>query len=671
MAFLTDTLAVRDRRRISQDFLRRWVACSVGGAVIVTVIDAALLQRREGYFTGGFLSSDHLSGFPEVVLFLALSLLVDAAVIGVLAGIVMYLCHRLRPRACAAAGVLAGLMPLVATDVVSYELVRYVGDTVDVQLMFDLANGSIAEMLAVSSAHLGSAVVLASAAVTGCGGLVWIVHRREQGDPAGRPPSRVFAVPLLVLGAALGAATTAVAANDRLANGVLRKPAGKALAVIGDEITDIDRDGFGVANRMSDPDARNARVFPYAVDLPGNGIDEDGIAGDLPGSVEPYVEAPPAGRWARRPDVVLIVLESFRFDLLGTRFDGRPVTPALDALAARGVSSQRAYSHNGYTAQSRFHMLAGSLAGIRDRATLIDDFKANGYATVYVSGQDESFGGPRYDIGFSRADIAFDARSDRDRRYSTFTTAGSLAVPFSVVQERVTESLERRVAPDRPLFLYANFHDTHFPYSHERVETLTSAARLPRHRIVPGERAALWATYVNTAANVDRAVSYIVGEVRRLRGVEPAVIVTADHGESLFDNDFLGHGHALDEVQTRVPLIVANLPMVIEEPFGHVDLRDAMWRALQTPHDAPPVPQLRQSPDRRVFQYLGTINRPRQIGVRDRNRLTYDFRTARVQIDDGAWMRPAELAPGHRADFARLVRDWERMMLARSASEAE
>ena len=35
------------------------------------------------------------------------------------------------------------------------------------------------------------------------------------------------------------------------------------------------------------------------------------------------------------------------------------------------------------------------------------------------------------------------------------------------------------------------------------------------------------------------------------------MIVTSDHGEALFEDGVLGHGLALDEAQTRVPLVVS------------------------------------------------------------------------------------------------------------------
>jgi arylsulfatase A-like enzyme len=193
---------------------------------------------------------------------------------------------------------------------------------------------------------------------------------------------------------------------------------------------------------------------------------------------------------------------------------------------------------------------------------------------------------------------------------------------------------------------------------------------LPRASIAPADRKALWATYVNTAANVDRAIGQVLSAVRRERRTEPAVIVTADHGESLFDEGFLGHGYALNEVQTRVPLIVANLPIVIDQPFGQSDLRPAIGAALQVPAEMPSAPRLRSIRGRRVFQYLGTVNRPRQIAfLRPDGRTIYDFRSRRVQIRDGAWQRPSELAGPERDEFLSLIREWETMILARQSGK--
>jgi arylsulfatase A-like enzyme len=409
-------------------------------------------------------------------------------------------------------------------------------------------------------------------------------------------------------------------------------------------------------------------IYPWARDLPGNGIDEDGVGGDLPSHSETYREGDGGSLlWRQRPDVVLVVLESFRADSVGRQIDGLPVTPALDRLAREGISSSRAYSHNGYTAQSRFHLLSGSLAGLRQGTSLIDDFARNGYETAYFSAQDESFGGTALAAGFDRASTSYDARRDRDRRYSTFATPGSLAISYKTLEDRLSQFLEHR-DQSRPLFLYVNFHDTHYPYHHSEMLPVVSTSVLSQSQITPGNADKLREMYFNTAANVDRAVGRVIDRATASLGHLPAVVVTADHGESLFDEGFLGHGYALNDVQTRVPLIVRGLPLVIEEPFGQVDLRDAIGAALSNPVSGA-APRLADASDKAVFQYLGNIDRPRQIGLRSGStQLVYDFRQQRVQTGGArTWRHIGDLGAEEHALFQQLVWSWEQMILARGA----
>jgi hypothetical protein len=458
------------------------------------------------------------------------------------------------------------------------------------------------------------------------------------------------------------------AASDTFSDGLQRKPSGRLFGTLAQYVTDVDRDGYGVGGKLSDPDPFNAAVYPYALDAPGNGVDEDGVAGDLPADTPAYSEPAESAKWQIRPNVVLIVLESFRADAVGRVLEGRPVTPKLDALARSGLSASMAFSQNGYTAQSRFHLFSGSLADLRGHRSLIDDFKANGYEVGYFSGQDDSFGGPAYSVGFDRADVAYDARQDRDRRYSTFTTAGSLAVPYSRVQEKIAEFLGRRDR-SRPLFLYVNFEDTHYPYHYDGVLPLVANSWVRESDIDPSHKDAVQAMYYNMAANVDRAVGGTIEMATRALGSSPAVVVTGDHGESLFDEGFLGHGYALNDVQTKIPLIASGLPIEIGEPFGQSELRDAIGSALAIGPSAQGSARLSRPDGKRVFQYLGTIDRPRQIAfVTSTGRTIYDFRTRQVALSDGKWQRPETLQGDAAAQFVTLVQFWERMMLARAAN---
>jgi arylsulfatase A-like enzyme len=340
----------------------------------------------------------------------------------------------------------------------------------------------------------------------------------------------------------------------------------------------------------------------------------------------------------------------------------------LDDLSRRGIAARSAWSHNGYTVQARHHIFSGSIADIRGGTTLVDDFRANGYETAYFSGQDESFGGPAGDVGFDRADVSYDARVDRDRRYSSFSTAGSLAVPNSVVLERVTAFLARR-SHAKPLFLYVNFHDTHFPYHHRGIAPIVSSTFVAQGDIAPANAAAVRTMYLNTAANVDRAIGQVLSAVGQTTGRDPAVVVMSDHGESLFDEGFLGHGYALNEAQTRIPFIVANLPVVVTEPVGQGELRDILWQALARPAGPP---ALRDDRSRRVFQYLGTFERPAQIAFTGLDtQIAYDFRDRRVRIDRGEWRAPEALSKAEDASWRELVTTWERMILSANERQAK
>jgi hypothetical protein len=632
---------------------------------VVTVVDALLLERSKGFFRGGFLATDYLEGPSQTVLFVLLSVVIDAAGFGLIVAVVAGLLRllKLHPLARVLGGSLAAFGLLLGYDVISYQILRYLGDAFDLGLMLDLVDGNVSEILAVSSSQLVMPAVMAVSAFALIALAVWRTHRSA--GPVPGPSAEPLTGAILMAAVGMVLLGTAATASDVFENGLLRKPVGRGFSLVVNALTDVDGDGAGLVGRSSDPDPFNGAVYPYAVDVPGNGVDEDGIGGDLPADGAVFQEpAYPVARFVQKPDVVLIVLESFRADLIGMRVGDRAVTPVLNSLAASGASPSAAYSHNGYTVQSRFHLFTGTLAGSPGSPTLIDDFKANGYEVAYISGQDESFGGPLYDVGFSRADVARDARDDRSLRYSTSSVPGSLAVPLSVVVGGVKAALAR-VPAERPLLLCVNFHDTHFPYTHAQIETVTSTLRLPRAQIAPEKREELWQTYVNTAANVDRAIWDVLTAVQQARGRQPGVVVVSDHGESLFDKGFLGHGYALNDVQTRVPLVVANLSVSLPDPFVQADLRAAVLAAVtrEPGGDGPTVTPRAAGP---IFQYLGDLSRPRQVAfLRPEGRLIYDFRSRRVQFNDDAWRRPDQLPTSEQGEFLELIRTFERIHLAR------
>jgi arylsulfatase A-like enzyme len=643
-----------------------------GCAIIASTVDAVLLELRRDFFTGGFLAVDSATRWSDRAAFAAGSLTADAAcaALGVIVALLLASRMRLGRLARVALAIVLGLLPLLAASLLQYRVFAHLGDAFDFSLVFDLAGRRPAEVIAVAGGHavwplLGSAIVMAALVL----GIV-VVQRWHPHGVRQVHTTRLLRV--WVLGALVAAGLTTVmrTGSDVLDNGLRRKPSGQALGYVVTWASDVDRDGAGLLSRPGDPAPFDARVYPYAIDIPGNGIDENGVAGDLPVEGEQAsTVARETPRFVRRPHVVLVMLETFRADLLGSREGGHAVTPVLDALAAEGSAAQLAYSHNGYTVQSRFHLFAGGLVVGSAPGMLLDDFRLNGYETAYFAAQDESFGGEAYDVGASRADVFHDARQDRARRYTTFATAGSLGISADVLQERVDAFLATRES-SRPLFLYVNFYDTHFPYRHAGVAPTVSDVVLAPSEVVPSRADELRSMYRNTAAHVDRAIGTLLERVAGHLGESPAVIVLADHGESLFDEGFLGHGYAINEAQTRIPLVVRGLPVQACEPIGQADVRQAITDALSVPgRDGRPA--FRACDGHQVFQYLGTLERPRQIAwTSATRRVIYDFREQRARVGDGAWQPIAHLEGRQRDDVIALVRYWERLRLSQASRAA-
>jgi hypothetical protein len=101
-------------------------------------------------------------------------------------------------------------------------------------------------------------------------------------------------------------------------------------------------------------------------------------------------------------------------------------------------------------------------------------------------------------------------------------------------------------------------------------------------------------------------------------GEEPGVIVTSDHGESLFEEGTLGHGFLIDDPQTKVPLIVTKIPMRIAQPWSQSALRRELVDALAGSNSEPGQtgPVVRHEQPGEVFQYLGNVDGPAEIGLR-------------------------------------------------------
>jgi membrane-anchored protein YejM (alkaline phosphatase superfamily) len=388
-------------------------------------------------------------------------------------------------------------------------------------------------------------------------------------------------------------------------------------------------------------------------------VDEDGFAGDFKGA-EPPPAAPPLTLPRERRHVVLIVLESFRGDAIGKTVDGRPVTPVLNALAQQGTWVREAYSHVGFTTASGKSIFGGALEPRAGGPSLFRDLKGAGYRIAVLSAAPENFGGISETVGMrASAEIYVDAETLKAERAHSSASLGSLAIDGRKILREFDRRFTSAKQWTRPTFLYLNFQEAHFPYSHRDMPRFLPGPLVERSGIRASNREAVERTYWNSVAYSD----WLVGEVvKRLKaqGVydRTLLVVTADHGEALFEQGFLGHGHVLDRTQTHVPLLIGDPRVKVAGPVGLADYRRILLHALSGRTEPVPAPDP-------VFQHIGSLDRPAVIGIVEKGGIwtTLNLETEEVEFSDlKRRIRYSELPPGSvlRARADRLANEWAR-----------
>lgn len=642
------------RRRLSR---ARAAELTLPATILLTLLfELALAERKYALFGGGFGQSRALDAPLEVGAFLAALLACQA--------MLFYLLWRLIRRLHGRHGAsplfhinflfIAGLGAAGAT-IAKYQALSYFSDAMSFQIVRNLGGGSLVDALLFSMSEAGLMLIVGAGAVAVYAGTLWLLRKRWREVPPlpdrWRLTGRQTAAALAAVPALLFAANRVVDARPALA----RFNAVTLATALLHPATDFDRDGWSAFTYPLDRQPLDGSRHPYALDVPNDGIDQDGYGGDLSFTAEAEAGPVPVIAGARR-HVILIVLESTRADAIGRRVGGRPVAPHLEALAARGSAATEAYSHVGFTTQSLQSLFTGRLAPADDRQSLVRDFLANGYEAGIFSGQSEDFGGIAETTGMRLGSIFVDANTLREERAFGFAAEGSIQVDGRLLLREFDRRLGRRDAWATPRFLYFNFQSAHFPYWAPGTDAIVNADPIPRGAIGPGNRDWLIRTYWNAVAYNDRLIGELLARLRRLGVLDDSlIVVTADHGESLFDDGFLGHGHALNAQQTRIPFILSDPGIALPSPIGLADMRAIVLRAAGA--------ELPDRPRGAVFQYLGTLERPGAIGLvgRDGAWTRFDlFSEAAWTPRTGAWVRYAELSPVDRAATDALIDAWAR-----------
>ena len=319
----------------------------------------------------------------------------------------------------------------------------------------------------------------------------------------------------------------------------------------------------------------------------------------------------------KRPNVLLIVVDTLRADRVSAYGYERETTPVLDALAAQGVLASDVTAQASWTMPSMVSMLQGRYVTsyrdvfFEDTPTLAEAFQGAGYHTLGIVGN----GLLSKKAGFDRGFDHYEARSKKIGQEGRTLPAREAAELIGDATAPLSQATQLDDEGEQiPFFAYIHLMDPHGPYkAHPEWEEQLPVTAGANNWNQQTQRQAYEATHPNAVAQPgtwremaeDRArydqevytgdayIGIVLKFLEQRGALENTIVaVVSDHGEGLWDHVsppeglnakatpreyfFRPHGKVLYEEVIATPMILKGpgIPAGhrIESPAENVDL---------------------------------------------------------------------------------------------------
>lgn len=295
-------------------------------------------------------------------------------------------------------------------------------------------------------------------------------------------------------------------------------------------------------------------------------------------------------------NILILSVDTLRADRLGLYgnddWDVSP-SPTIDALGAEGVTFDQALVPRGQTRPSIAALFSGKYpitTGVRENGFMLLDehitfmqrLQAGGHQTgVFVSNFEETKRGANWI--YRGADVQRGGSTGHSSQRAPEPQIIAQAQWDQTVEEAAIDFLDK-VDTARPFASYVHFYDVHKPFNPpagydrygkyagmpEALEHTQGppALDIERHideitlsdRDVPDdELQRIFGLYDGTVTATDDRIARILAKLDEIGERENTyIIVTADHGEELFDhNRYFYHGNSVYNGVVGVPLVIA------------------------------------------------------------------------------------------------------------------
>lgn len=302
----------------------------------------------------------------------------------------------------------------------------------------------------------------------------------------------------------------------------------------------------------------NSRLAPVSFVIPKEGIEQRKVQQRLAGLDWDSLDA----RDEPFPDVVVVVLESFRHEMVDAE-----IMPNLSRLASEGIHCRNHFSGANASNFGMFSLLNGLEAiwfeePVRYSPLMNRLFHQAGYELGLFASHDDwrlfVMDGFLNEQQFDVFQCEPKGWSEVDKRTVSRATA---------FLNR--EDLADKASPS-PRLAVVYLYTTHADYRSDPADAVFQPAADDSFFIpyLPAQRDAVWNRYKNCAHTVDRLIRPLLDRNR-------VVVVTGDHGEAFLEDGTCGHGTKLSRYQTMTPAIVY-APGIrserMDQPTMHADL---------------------------------------------------------------------------------------------------
>jgi arylsulfatase A-like enzyme len=273
------------------------------------------------------------------------------------------------------------------------------------------------------------------------------------------------------------------------------------------------------------------------------------------------------------PNIILVVIDTLRWDALGHNGNPHLPTPRIDDIASENIVFNQAISTSGWTLPAVASVLTGTwplihggigkqttLSAIRDEVpTAAEMLQANGFNTIAFT--NAAFLSPQLGI---------------DRGFDIFDHRNAYTLDIRRADETVGAALEQlRRHRDEPNFMLIHLYDPHLDYDPPPgyISRFTGGRTEPPPPVKgaicrrmaeeaggkPPEAVIdyIKGIYLGEVAFVDAQIGRLVDSLEEMGLYDrTTLIITSDHGEEFWEHGGFEHGHTLYDELVHVPLVL-------------------------------------------------------------------------------------------------------------------